>query len=294
MLKEASVALTSQSVVDALEALGTRRPLPKPITVDHGTEFTSKALDEWAYRRGVVLNFIRSGKPVEIAFIERFNGRLRAARRWEVARSFGSRRWAEAEPRVPNAMLRDAVRTAPFWLLVVALLSINVPGSGIVSQLAPLVGDKGIPQHAAAFVLSIYAVGLLVGRLVTGFALDRLPAWVVGTVMTFLPAVGVAGLLVPSPSFVLAATVVCLIGMPQASEIDLIAHFVSRCFGVTHYGAIYGAIAIAGALSTAVALVFFGRVHDLTGSYDAALIVGGLAFCIGAIAFASIRPARHG
>ena len=42
-----------------------------------GTEFTSTALDEWAYRRGVVLDFIRPGKPVENAFIESVNGRLR-------------------------------------------------------------------------------------------------------------------------------------------------------------------------------------------------------------------------
>jgi putative transposase len=77
VLMEAHVALTGQSVVNALEALAARRPLPKAITVDHGTEFTSKALDEWAYRRGVALNFIRPGKPVENAFIESFNSRLR-------------------------------------------------------------------------------------------------------------------------------------------------------------------------------------------------------------------------
>jgi putative transposase len=51
--------------------------LPRTITVDHGTEFTSKVLDEWAYQRGVELDFIRPGKPVENAFIESFNGRLR-------------------------------------------------------------------------------------------------------------------------------------------------------------------------------------------------------------------------
>ena len=77
VLMEANVALTGQSVVNALEGLSARRPLPKAITVDHGTEFTSKALDEWAYRRGVALDFIRPGKPVENAFIESFNGRLR-------------------------------------------------------------------------------------------------------------------------------------------------------------------------------------------------------------------------
>ena len=50
---------------------------PRSITVDHGTEFQSRALEEWAYRRGIQLDFIRPGKPVENAFIESFNGRLR-------------------------------------------------------------------------------------------------------------------------------------------------------------------------------------------------------------------------
>ena len=45
--------------------------------MDHGTEFQSRALEDWAYRRGVQLDFIRPGKPVENAFIESFNGRLR-------------------------------------------------------------------------------------------------------------------------------------------------------------------------------------------------------------------------
>jgi putative transposase len=50
---------------------------PRSITVDHGTEFMSRALEDWAFARGVQLDFIRPGKPVENAFIEAFNGRLR-------------------------------------------------------------------------------------------------------------------------------------------------------------------------------------------------------------------------
>jgi len=49
---------------------------PMSITVDHGTEFTSKALEEWAYQRGVKLDFIHPGKPTENSHIESFNGRL--------------------------------------------------------------------------------------------------------------------------------------------------------------------------------------------------------------------------
>jgi putative transposase len=51
--------------------------LPEVITIDNGPEFTGKALDAWAYRTGVKLNFIRPGKPVENAYIESFNGKLR-------------------------------------------------------------------------------------------------------------------------------------------------------------------------------------------------------------------------
>jgi transposase InsO family protein len=45
--------------------------------LDNGTEFTSRALDAWAYRRGVRLDFIAPGKPVQNAFAESFNGWVR-------------------------------------------------------------------------------------------------------------------------------------------------------------------------------------------------------------------------
>ena len=45
--------------------------------VDNGAEFYSEAMDSWAYRNGVELDFIRPGKPVENHYIESFNGRLR-------------------------------------------------------------------------------------------------------------------------------------------------------------------------------------------------------------------------
>jgi putative transposase len=77
VLLEAGFTLTGQSVASALERVSASRSLPKAITVDHGTEFTSKALDEWAWRRGVELAFITPGRPMENGLCESFNGRLR-------------------------------------------------------------------------------------------------------------------------------------------------------------------------------------------------------------------------
>jgi putative transposase len=59
---------------------GVRRQVgfPATIRVDQGTEFVSGDLDLWAYQRGVTLDFSRPGKSTDNAFIEAFNGRLRA------------------------------------------------------------------------------------------------------------------------------------------------------------------------------------------------------------------------
>lgn len=223
------------------------------------------------------------GLPLALALI----GRPREARARAVDDVLGG-----AAPVADAVPLREALRGARFWLLAIALMAVNVPGSGVVGQLAPMIRDKGLSDAEAALALSIYAGGLLCGRLATGFSLDRFPAPLVGAVMTFIPAIGVALLLIPSPSFALAACAVALIGLQQGSEVDLLAYFVSRSFGLAHYGAIYGAIAMAGALATAVALVLFGEVHDRTGSYDGALILGGVSFCVGAVAFGAIRRVR--
>jgi len=74
---EVDTSLGGARVVSVLERLAEIRGLPEVITVDNGPEFAGKVLDEWAYRKGVTLNFIRPGKPIENAFAESFNGRLR-------------------------------------------------------------------------------------------------------------------------------------------------------------------------------------------------------------------------
>lgn len=75
---EVDTSLNGQRVVRVLQRIAEQRGfLPDSIRVDNGPEFISKTLDEWAYRTGVKLDFIRPGKPVENAFAESFNGKLR-------------------------------------------------------------------------------------------------------------------------------------------------------------------------------------------------------------------------
>jgi len=74
---EVDTSLPGLRVVQVLERLREMRGLPVAITIDNGPEFAGRALDAWAYRTGVILSFIRPGKPVENAYIESFNGKFR-------------------------------------------------------------------------------------------------------------------------------------------------------------------------------------------------------------------------
>jgi putative transposase len=71
-------SLPSVAVIAALDAVIAQRGQPTRLSLDNGSEFRSRAFDAWAADRGIELCFIQPGKPVQNAFIESFNGNLRA------------------------------------------------------------------------------------------------------------------------------------------------------------------------------------------------------------------------
>ena len=73
----ADTSIIGQRVTRELDQVIAVRGSPGSISVDNGPEFAGRALDEWAYRSGVCLHFIRPGKPVENAYVESFNGKFR-------------------------------------------------------------------------------------------------------------------------------------------------------------------------------------------------------------------------
>jgi putative transposase len=72
-----AASISGEQVAAVLETARHQYGLPERISVDNGPEFISKALDAWAYRRGVQLAFGRPGKPTDNAAIEAFNSRFR-------------------------------------------------------------------------------------------------------------------------------------------------------------------------------------------------------------------------
>jgi putative transposase len=77
LASEVDTSITGARVVRVMERLREQRGLPQVLVTDNGPEFAGRALDVWAYEHGVKLHFIEPGKPVQNAFIESFNGKMR-------------------------------------------------------------------------------------------------------------------------------------------------------------------------------------------------------------------------
>lgn len=77
ILLYADFSIPGATVVRELQKVADERGLPSAITIDNGSEFTGKAMDQWAHENKIRLDFIHPGKPQENGYIESFNGKLR-------------------------------------------------------------------------------------------------------------------------------------------------------------------------------------------------------------------------
>lgn len=73
----ADTSMPAAYVARVLDQMKVERGLPKMIRTDNGPEFAGRVMQDWAARNGVEWRFIQPGKPVQNAYIESFNSRLR-------------------------------------------------------------------------------------------------------------------------------------------------------------------------------------------------------------------------
>ncbi len=187
------------------------------------------------------------------------------------------------------------LRSPAFWLLLGSMACINFPGSGMLSQMVPMMLEEGISAGVAALGISAFAAGQVAGRLACGYLLDRANPQRVAFFFTLIPAVGCVLLWHITGSPGVAFLAVAAIGVQQGAEIDLFAFFVAHRFGLARYGTVYGWIQVAAWSSTIAGVLGFGKVHDLTGSYALFQLAGAVAYAGGAllIAMVSLPPIRR-
>jgi predicted MFS family arabinose efflux permease len=196
---------------------------------------------------------------------------------------------AEAAAELGDSEWNAILRAPRFWLLFLSLIPVNTAGTGIMSQMAPLLTDAGQSAAAAALLLSIFAGAVIVARLAAGWAIDRFPPHIVAAVVTGTPALGCVVLLLGPPSFGVAAVALMLVAVQQGAEIDLVGYLIARLFGMSNYATAYGACVLALGLSGAAGVLLFGQLHDWYGGYGAALWLSAIGYAIGALLLYALR-----
>ncbi|HWP43169.1 MAG TPA: MFS transporter [Blastocatellia bacterium] len=165
----------------------------------------------------------------------------------------------------------EALRSWTFWLMSVAFLFITTSVIGCLIHLAPMLTDRGVSQKNAAMATSLFGGAVILGRIGTGYLLDRFFASYVAACFFFGAGLGIF-LLWTGVSGALAFVAAFLVGMGVGAEGDIITYQVSRYFGLRAFGEIYGYVLITYTLGGIIGPLVMGIGFDSTGSYR--LILG--------------------
>lgn len=189
----------------------------------------------------------------------------------------------DAAARPGGMSIGQALRDWRFWLLAYAFVPVSFAVGGPIPNLENLLGSKGFERGDTVVLASLIGYSVIVGRLLGGWAIDRLWAPAVAAVCLSVPAIACVLLQQPDLTFTVAALCVVMLGFAAGVEYDLMAFLVSRYFGMAHYAAIYGALYGFFALGAGLGPFYFGKVFASTGSYGPALGQAALLFLAGAL-----------
>lgn len=204
----------------------------------------------------------------------------------------GSRASVDA-PTPPAGMgLAQAARLRAFWLLAIIMLLVNAASTGVLTQIAPLLSEKGL-RAAAPTLISVYALAVLAGRLGVGVLFDRVEPKFVSAIVTAAALCGFVMLMHGAPPVSYAIACVILIGLMQGAEADVLAYFIARLFGLRAYNTIYGVFFTIAIFGSALGIAGYGRLYDLTSNYNLALGLSGGMLAAAAALYLAMPPLRR-
>ncbi len=175
--------------------------------------------------------------------------------------------------RTEGATVRQALASIRFWILGLAMLAISIGTLGLVSQFRSVFVEKGLGAGSATLMISLLGGSVMASRLVVGRVLDLSSPTRWAALATIMAAIGAALMMPPSLSIGMAVVAVILVGCSAGAELDLMAFFCSRFFGLRNYSAIYGLLFAFHYTGIAIGGISYGILYDRLGHYDGGLIV---------------------
>jgi MFS family permease len=222
-----------------------------------------------------------------VIFVIGFTAVLLLVREPQGVRTASGQRASTAH--LPGATVSEALRDFRFWAILLFVFCLSMTVNGIAANAAPLLVSKDITASAAGSMLAALALSSLLGRLVTGFLLDRLFAPYVATAICLL-ALGGMGLLWMGGGTVPALLGLFCVGFTLGAETDAMSYMMSRYFGLRSFGELVGYMFGAFSLAPAVSMPLLGWSFDATQSYGTALAGFAVGVVIAILAIVRLGP----
>ncbi len=176
-------------------------------------------------------------------------------------------------------------RNPAFLLMMAGMFFCNFPQVLVGSQIKLVVMESGAPSQLATYIVSLYASGVIVGRLASGVALDKISPHYVAIFALGLPAIGFVALASPYDDAWILGGAILLVGLAQGAEGDIGAYLTSRNFDLRQYSFVFAFISSAMFIASATGSVVLSTTLDLTGSFNMFLLLSATFTLAGAVAF---------
>lgn len=175
----------------------------------------------------------------------------------------------------------EILRSHAFRRIAVGMLLCNLTMMVMASQLQLILLDRGTTPAAATSMVSLYAAGIVIGRLCCGLALDRFPTHIVSAISLGLPCIGLFILASGVHSIALLGSAVMTVGLSMGAELDALAYLVMRYFKVEIYSTVLGLVQPTIALSSALGALLLSVTLKMSGGFGLFLYLAGAATLVG-------------
>lgn len=183
-------------------------------------------------------------------------------------------------------------RNRVFWILVAAMLLCNFSQVLALSQLKLLLIANGVTAAKVGALLAAFPIGVLIGRFISGAALDRWSVPIVGLICMGVPSFGLLILASSFDAYWVLMTAVVMIGFSYGAEGDIVAYAVAGRIGVDLYSSVMGLMTMAMSISTSTGALVLGFLLARTGNYDLFLTICAVMAMAGAAMFLLLRDER--
>jgi len=188
---------------------------------------------------------------------------------------------------------RTILRSPIFWIMLFASLLVSMHHTLIVVQMKVLLMEQGTSDAVAAWLIALFAAASIAGRLLSGAALDFLPAHSVAALFLGLPMIGLLILASSADGTAALALAIALVGMAFGGEGDILAFLVVRFFGIEVFSTVLGMLTTGVAAASAIGAALLGLSLRLSDSFNAFLLFAAACVFVGGALFQLLGRERY-